>query len=543
MNEQQRESKKDKAYWARAADDVLDQFNVSKKQGLSSQAVHDLQKRYGPNRLKDTQSKSIWVILANQFKSLIILLLAAAAGLSFVFGDILEGIAIAVVIGINTAIGFFTELKAVRSMEALRSLGSVSSRVRRDNEIVEIPAEEIVPGDIVIIEGGDIVTADIRLIEASRLQANESTLTGESMPVGKQTEPVKADTELAERKNMLFKGTAITRGSAEGVVTGIGMDTELGKISSLVEHAEEEITPLEQRLNTLGHKLIWVTLIIAVLIAGGGIVAGKKIFLMIETSIALAVAAIPEGLPIVATLALARGMLRMARRNALVNRLSAVETLGATNIIFTDKTGTLTENRMTVAHIILAGGVVDIKQEDEDGGFYIDEKRIDPDHDALLKEALQIGVLCNNASLSEKDGKGSEVSGDPLEVALLIAGAQADIRRYHLAKIMPEVREEAFDPEIKMMATFHEQNDHFYVAVKGAPEAVIENCQSILTGNKTESLTEDTRREWLKRNDQMAEKGLRMLALARKIVKNQNAEAYEDLTLVGIVGLHDPPRQ
>lgn len=543
MNEKQSQPDKDRKYWASSATAVLEQFEVSPESGLSTQTVKERSKKYGSNRLKAARTKSVWIILTNQFKSLIIVLLGAAAVLSFIFGDILEGIAIAVVIGINTAIGFFTEFKAVRSMEALRRLGRVNSRVRRDNEVIEIPADEIVPGDIVVIEGGDIVTADIRLIQVSRLQADESTLTGESMPVGKQTEAVEADTELAERKNMLFKGTAVTRGSAEGVVTSIGMETELGKISSLVESAEEEITPLEKRLNKLGHKLIWATLIIALLIAGSGIFAGREIFLMIETSIALAVAAIPEGLPIVATLALARGMWRMARRNALVNRLSAVETLGATNVIFTDKTGTLTENRMTASQIVLASGVIEIRQEVEDSGFYRNGKRVHQGNDSLLMEALKIGVLCNNASLSGKDGNTDEVSGDPLEVALLVAGAKAGIKRPDLIKNMPEVHEEAFDPEIKMMATFHRQDDQFYVAVKGAPEAVMEKCQNILTAHGTEPLNEQRQREWRERNDQMAGRGLRMIACARKTVKEKDAHAYKNLTLISIVGLLDPPRQ
>lgn len=537
------ENSREEACWALSPQEVLDRFKVSKERGLSAEEVQERRKKYGSNRLPDSRTKSVWVIILDQFKSLIILLLVAAAVVSYVFGDLLEGIAIAVVIGINTAIGFFTELKAVRSMEALKRMGSVGSRVRRDNEIVEISAEEIVPGDIMIIEGGDIVTADARLVEASRLQVDESTLTGESVPVGKGSRPVDRDTELAERKNMLFKGTAITRGSGEGVVVSTGTQTELGKISSLVESAEEETTPLEQRLNTLGRKLIWVTLIIVILIAGGGILAGKEIFLMIETSIALAVAAIPEGLPIVATLALARVMWRMARRNALINRLSAVETLGATSVIFADKTGTLTENRMTVKQIVVSSSMVEIKQDNGVSGFFTDEKRVHPDDDPLLSEALKIGILCNNASFLYSEEKEDKVSGDPLEVALLAVGAQADMKRQEVVKDMPEVREEAFDPEIRMMATVHKKNDYFYVAVKGAPEAVLEKCDSILTKNGAEPLKEKARQEWLDSNERMAEKGQRMLAVARKNTNEKDVNPYEKLTFVGLVGLLDPPRQ
>jgi Ca2+-transporting ATPase len=336
------------APWAMPFEKVLSEMKVDAEKGLRDHEVRQRRKQYGRNRLRRAKKKSARLILANQFKSLIILLLAAAAILSFTFAQWMEGLAVVAVILINAGIGFFTEMKAVRSMEALRKMGSVTAKVRREGQIRELEAEAIVPGDILIIEGGDIIAADGRVILASKLQVDESTLTGESLPVSKKTDFVEKDVPLAERMGMLFKGTAATRGSGEAVVIATGMDTELGRITTLVEEAEEEVTPLEKRLDQLGHKLIWLTLGIVVVIAVTGILAGRDMFLMIETSIALAVAAIPEGLPIVATVALARGMWVMARRNALINRLSAVETLGATNVIFTDKTGTLTENRMSV---------------------------------------------------------------------------------------------------------------------------------------------------------------------------------------------------
>jgi Ca2+-transporting ATPase len=478
--------------------------------------------------------------LANQFKSLIILLLAIAAALSFAFGEWIEGIAIAVVIFINGAIGFLTELRAIRSMEALRRLGSVSARVLREEQPQEIPAQQLVPGDIVLLEGGDIVTADLRLIEASKMQADESTLTGESLPVGKKVDPLEDDVSLAERANMLFKGTAVTRGSGKGIVVATGMNTELGEISSLAEEAEEEVTPLEKRLNQLGHRLIWATLIIAGAIAITGTLAGKGLFLMIETSIALAVAAIPEGLPIVATIALARGMWRMARRNALINRLSAVETLGATSIICTDKTGTLTENRMSVTRLALASGDIEINGT---GGFTEDGEAIDPAEHHLLRQALEVGILCNNASLDQGDSNGTRNGvGDPLEVALLVAGAKAGLNRDPLLESMPEAREEAFDPEVKMMATFHEDSNRYRVAAKGAPEAIIKCCSHILTEEGEKELGVEVRRGWLGRGDQMAEDGLRVLAIARKAVDSLDAAPYEGLVFIGLIGMLDPPR-
>lgn len=347
--------------WTKSPEEILKELDVSREEGLTPREVARRKKRYGPNILTQATSQSAWVILLHQFKNLIIGLLVVASGLSFAFGDWLEGLAIIAVIVINAAIGFFTELRAVRSMEALKRLGTVSARVRRQGHVIEVPASGLVPGDIVILEAGDIVTADLRVIKASKLNADESTLTGESVPVGKDINAIKGGKDqripLAERKNTLFKGTSIPRGSAEGVVIATGMDTELGRISSLVEEAEKEATPLEKRLDKLGHKLIWVTIFIAGIIVTTGVMSGKGLIDMVETAIALSVAAIPEGLPIVATIALARGMWRMARRNALINRLSAVETLGATTVICTDKTGTLTENRMTVVSYVLGDGL------------------------------------------------------------------------------------------------------------------------------------------------------------------------------------------
>jgi Ca2+-transporting ATPase len=530
------------SFWTQPVEDVLQTFGVVKKQGLSSGDIKERQKEYGLNLLKKAARKNAWAILVNQFKNLIVVLLLAAALLSFFFGDLLEGFAIGVVIIINTVIGFLTELRATRSMEALQQLGMISSKVRRGGALMEIPAQELVPGDIVILEGGDVVSADLRLIEASRLQADESTLTGESVPVSKSVKQIEQGAVLAERKNMLFKGTSVTRGSGEGVVVGSGMRTELGKISALVEEAEEEITPLEKRLDQLARKLIWATLIIALLIVVSGILTGKEIFLMIETGIALAVAAIPEGLPIVATLALARGMWRMARRNALIRKLSAVETLGATNVIFTDKTGTLTENRMVVSSLVLESGEIKIVTQNDNTVFRQNDEQISPVKNDILIEALKIGVLCNNAVISEDMKSDQRMVGDPLEIALLNTALQADIKQSVLNKEMPEVREEAFDPELKMMATFHKANSNFYVAVKGAPESVIGLCNSVMSTGGERALSETDRKQWLSKNEEMAEQGLRLLAVAKKSVSSVEANAYEDLVLVGLIGLHDPPR-
>jgi P-type Ca2+ transporter type 2C len=548
--------------WTREWREIAEQLSVDPEQGLSKSEAQKRLEKYGPNRLREAERKSTWQIFIEQFKSLIMGLLAAAAVLSFAFGEIVEGGAIVIVILINAVIGFVTELRAVRSMEALQELSSVDAKVRRDGQATEIPAEEIVPGDVVILQGGDVITADLRLIEASKLQADESALTGESAPVGKVTSPIEdEDTPLAERESMAFKGTAVTRGAGEGIAVATGLATELGQISSLVAEAEEEATPLEVRLEKLGRKLIWVTLGIAVIVAISGIIAGRDLLLMVETAIALAVASVPEGLPIVATVALARGMWRMAQRNALINKLSSVETLGATNVILTDKTGTLTENRMTLTRISLAGATFEITGRGlaTEGDFHRangeenEADAIDPQEDERLQRFLEIGVLCNDASFSitgdtgegaAEEGDAATV-GDPLEVALLVGGAKTGMIREELLEKLPEAREVAFDADVKMMATYHELPDAsgYRVAVKGALEAVIEAATQIWTEEGRQELTEEQRETWHARNQALAEEGLRVIAMAFKEVDATEVEPYENLTFLGLAALLDPPRE
>ncbi|MGM0589474.1 MAG: cation-translocating P-type ATPase [Bacteroidota bacterium] len=515
--------------WDATGEQVCGELRVEPEQGLTASEVRRRVKQWGPNQLKAHKAKSVWAILYDQLKSLIIVLLAAATLISFLTGDHIEGWAILVVIVINTAIGFFTEMRAVRSMEALYKLGTVTTRVKREGQIREIDAKELVPGDIVVLEGGDVLTADMRILEASKLQADESTLTGESMPISKQIKPVDADTVLAERSNMLYKGTAVTRGSGLAVVTATGMHTELGNISSLVEEAEQERTPLEERLDTLGNRLIIVTVGISVIITIVGIISGKELYLMIETGIALAVATIPEGLPIVATIALARGLKTMADRNALITRLSSVETLGATEVIFTDKTGTLTENRMTVTQYVFPENQVVRLPQDQSN----------KQTNALLQTAIQIGILCNNGSWDEKEGKGT---GDPLEVALLAAARNEEMSVKEIKRDHPELREEAFDSDIKMMATWNEFGDDIRVSVKGAPGAVLDAASKIYKNGAVSALTEQDRRAMLEKNEELASQGYRLLALAYKEVSDTKQDPYHDLVLVGLVVLEDPPR-
>lgn len=530
--------------YARSADEILKEFAVRLDTGLDPKAVEQRQQEYGRNELREAKQKSPWAIFIDQFKSPVVILLLVAALTATVFGQIVEGIAIAAALVINAAIGFFTEFQALRSMEALRKMGQTTATVRRNGEEQEINAADLVPGDVVILTEGEIVPADIRLIEIENLQCNESALTGESVPVAKSPEPIQEEQPpLAERSNMAFSGTAVTRGAAEGVVVATGMGTEIGRISELVEEAEEAVTPLERRLEKLGQRLIYLVIIVGVVIAASGIVAGKDLFLMVQTAIVLAIAAVPEGLPIVSTVALGQGMWRMAQRNALVKQLSAVETLGATTVVCSDKTGTLTENRMVLRRVALAGTDVEAIRGDGGAEFRENRQSVNPKEHRALRLALRVGVLCTNAKLESVNGERG--SGDPTEVALLEGGAWAGLRREKLLEEFPEEREEAFDAKTKMMATYHRSDGSYLVAVKGAPEAVIRVCSRVRSqeGEESRELDDAGRDHWLERNQAMALDGLRVLAVAERNVADVSHQPYQDLTLLGLVGLYDPPRE
>ncbi len=529
--------------WAKAPESVLTELEVDPREGLSSEQVRQRLELYGPNSIEVENGRSWLSILAAQFKGLLVALLAVAAGLSALFGQWAEAVAVIIVLLLNALIGFITELRAVRSVEALRRLGASHANVRRGGVAQHVAALDLVPGDILLLEAGDLVAADARVVKASQLEADESSLTGESVPVAKELAELPADTLLHGRTTILHKGTPVTRGSGEAVVVATGLSTELGRISRLVATADaDESTPLEQRLSELARRLVWLTLIVAVLITLTGLGSGKSWLVLLQTAIALAVATVPEGLPIIATLTLARGVGRMARRNALVNRLAAVETLGATSVILTDKTGTLTENRMRVATLWLPAGEVQIERPQA------------PPQGELASEirsALTLAALCVTAELKpagapEVDENGDEEFGvgDPLELALLTAARTAGIERPHLLASMPEVGQVAFDSETRLMASVHRKGEGRLVVVKGAPGAVIASSASV--GSSTaEPLTGEGRDLWLSRNRELAARGLRVLALAYKNGSSGIArtDPYEDLTLVGLVGLADPPRE
>lgn len=524
----------DECPWSESAEEVLERFGVSEDTGLTDYQASQRLEEYGPNKLQ-TSSERSWVsILVAQFKSLLVLLLAVAAGLAFLFHDWIEGVAICLVLLLNAMIGFFTEFGAIRTMESLRKYNKTWATVRRSSKAKKISAKHLVPGDIVLLEAGDIVAADMRIIKCSRLQVDESALTGESLPVSKKVDPVTCNTILAERTSMLYKGTSLTRGSTVAVVVATGLATEFGVISSLVMTTHDEDTPLEKRLAGLSRKLIVVTLAITAFTLVAGLLRGRDLYLMIETSIALAVAAIPEGLPIIATLALARGMWRMARSNALINKLSAVETLGATNIICTDKTGTLTENKMVLVSVHSDAGSDDFKTH----------VRPLP----LSKQLLQVGMLCNNAELADSEdnttNRGAGI-GDPMELAILAAGMERDLSQEVLKLEYPRHHEVAFDSEVKMMATIHhdaEKGDGFFVAVKGAAEPVLAACTMLLGRDGVGAMDDVMRSHWLTKNKELASEGFRVLAIAHKEVTDAEINPYQELVFMGLVCVMDPAR-
>ena len=466
------------------------------------------------------------------------LLLIAAAAVAFAFAEWKEGTAIALVLVINGVIGFTTELRAVRSMEALRQLGNLTTRVRRNGRTIMIPAEDLVPGDVGVLEGGEVVTADLRLIESSNLSANESALTGESVAVDKKPDAVAADSTIGDRSCMVFKGTAITRGSAVGVVVATGLSTELGLISKLVEEAAPEHSPLERQLQMLSGQLIKFTLAVVALLGIVGFLQGENLLLMTKASIALAIAAIPEGLPVVATMALARGMWRMAKHNALIERLSAVETLGATTLILTDKTGTLTENNMQLQEIECLDGAYTLSPS---------RQRFQPatndgkgGNRDCLNNILTASLLCNNAELSLSDGKHV---GDPLEQALLAAAQKEGMHQKRFRAQFPRVGELAFDSTKKMMATVHAVDQGFCMYVKGAPEEVLDACSEISPpGEGLADMPSEAQAFWKSRTDDMAARGMRVLAVATRQLGSPEAADFLDLRFLGLLGLYDPPR-
>ncbi|MBW7941243.1 MAG: cation-translocating P-type ATPase [Candidatus Kuenenia stuttgartiensis] len=498
----------------------ITQLASDKENGLLSDEATKRLQQFGSNVIQADDGKSPVRILLEQFNSLMVWLLLFAAGLSFWFQEYLDATAILLVILINAVVGFWMELQALRSMNALKKMASVPSKVFRDGKLVEISSEDLVPGDVLFLEAGDVISADARIIQAAQLSVNEASLTGEAMPVEKKETELPEKTHLAERTNMLHKGTYVTNGNAKALVTATGMQTELGKIAHLVQSAKQSATPLEKKLQVFSRKLIYITIILVVLIFVVGLLTHGDYVEMLETAIALAVAAIPEGLPIVATLALAQGMMKMAKHKIIVKKLAAVETLGGTTIICTDKTGTLTQNKIEVSEVI----PVDIASEKN-------------------KELLtRIGMLCNTASVEINNNSVIEI-GDPLETGLLKYAYKQGVLKEQVEKIFPKINEVPFSSETKMMATLHKNGNGFTVFAKGAAEELLNQCTFIVNGYDKSQLTEQLKDEWKQKSEKLAASGLRIIAGAYKETTNENTPLLEDLIFAGLYCMIDPPAE
>lgn len=511
---------------------VMDAFDVNPVWGLPPAEVEQRRARYGPNAIQSVRPRPLWRLFVNQFASLIIALLGLAAVVSWLTGDKAEAAAILIVLLLNAAIGFATEWQAGRALDALRQQAKTIARVRRDGREHLMDATELVPGDIVILNPGDRVPADARILETANLRSEESALTGESTVVDKLVEPVAEDALLAERRSMLYLGTTIAAGHVQAVVTATGVNTELGRIGKLVAESPEETTPLKRRLEELGGKLVYIVIGIGAVVTVAGWLRGDSFWLMIEVGISLAVAAVPEGLPAVTTLILALGVLRMARANALVRKLPAVETLGSATVICTDKTGTLTENRMTVREYRLADGRV-VKL---DGKTHANDSK-------LLVRAVRAGLLCNEASFNPDSKAEAQSIGDPTETALLVAATQMGFDVMHERNVFPKLGERPFDAMTKRMLTLHRTPEGASVALmKGAPAVVLDACSSFAESEGSSTpLEADIRSRFLAVNEEMAGEALRVLGLAEKRVVDE--DCWETgYTFLGFVGMIDPPR-
>jgi len=507
--------------------DILHEYQTDPEKGLTPEEAALRLAALGRNAISHEKKKNLLLIFLSQLNNALVYLLVVAAGLSFFFKEWLDGFAILVVILINAIIGFYMEYQAERSMEALKKLSVLPSKVIRNGATTEINAEELVPGDLVFLEGGDMVPADGRIFRPSQLQVDEAALTGESLPIEKKEGQVDEGTTLAERTNMIYKGTFITKGNTRIIITSTGMLTEVGKIASLVQSAEQTATPLEKKLEQLSKKLIIVTVILVVIIFFTGLLNGKKFLEMLETSIALAVAAIPEGLPIVATLALAQGMLKMAKHKVIVKKLSAVETLGGTNVICTDKTGTLTQNKIEVNLIATPAGKYDVSNS----------KKTDTSEQSF-QQIVWASVLCNTASLGNK---GKE-TGDPLEIGLLKFAQQQGLNIEDLRKENPLIKEEPFSSDTKIMATMNRTKDGQRVYAKGASEELINRCNRIADSSGEHEFNAALKATWLSESEKLAASGLRVIAAGNKTSEDEK-NLSADLVFLGLIGMIDPPRE
>ena len=524
---------------ALSVEEITKNLQVDINQGLGVQEANNRNKTHGLNLYEAQPQKSVLLILFEQFKSPIVYLLLFATLVSAYFEHYIEAIAIAVVILVNAVIGFLMEMQARSSMNALKQMDIIKSRVLRDGKLQEIDSEKITPGDLIVLEAGEIVPGDGRLVESNQLQCDESSLTGESLPSLKNIEILSKETVLGDQFNMVFKGSSVMNGNGKAIITGIAKNTELGKITSLVESSVDTQTPLDKKLSALSKKLIWITLVMTTIFALTGIIQGKDWFTILETSIALSVAAFPEGLAIVSTVALSYGMVLMAKRNAIVKKLSAVETLGSTSVILTDKTGTLTENKIFVDTFCFPDETLKVSIENKVLKFKEGEIQKSKENFDKLKI---VGALCNNATSEIKEEKEKSL-GDPVEIALLHLANTSEISLDEIRKKYERIGEIPFDANTKMMATLHTSDKGNFVAAKGAVEQLLEKCTKIQFGESVKELNDSDRKKILEESEKLSEEGLRILGFAyREETKIDDGNYLIELIYLGSIGFLDPPR-
>ncbi len=521
-----------KIYHKKKIEDIFKELKTSYR-GLSEEDAKSRLQEYGLNEIKEKKKVSPLKIFFSQFKNFIIGILFVALVISLIIGENLDAIIIGIILILNAVFGFIQEYKAEKAIEALKKLASLKATVIRENKRQEIDAATLVPGDIILLETGDKIPADSRLIEIVNLETQESSLTGESTPITKDLKILPEKTPIADQKNMVFSGTIVTKGRAKAIVVQTGMNSQIGKIATLIEEEETKPTPLQIKLKQLGKLLGIATIFIVIIVFFAGILTGKETIEMFIAAVSLAVAAIPEGLPAVVTISLALGVQRMVKRHALVRKLPSVETLGSTTVICTDKTGTLTCDQMTVRKIYVNNKIIEVTGSgyETKGVFLINNKIIDPKPLNLL---LKIGTLCNDASLTE-DG----IIGDPTEAALIVSAAKASLLKSDLEKKNPRINELGFDSERKRMSTLHKMENKKIMYCKGAPDIILELCDRIIINEKISRLTRPLKKQILKQNDEFANEALRVLGFA---YKETSVLEEKNLIFVGLQAMIDPPR-
>ena len=533
--------------------DLLQARGVDARRGLTGAEVAARRAEHGPNALPETRRRPMWRVFVAQFQSPLIYILLIAAGLAFALGKHEDAAVILVVVLLNAVIGAFQEGRAEQSMDSLRKLSALKVRVRRDGQEQDIEARNLVPGDVILLTAGDAVGADARLLEAAALECAEAALTGESLPVGKSTDALPAETLLADRRNMIFSGTHITAGRGLALIVATGPATEVGRIAHLTTSATEPRTPLELRLAQFGRALVWAAVGLFVLVMGFGLLRGMPLVDIFMVAISQMVSMVPEGLPVAMTIALAVGMQRMARRGAIVRRLSAVETLGSTSVICSDKTGTLTKNEMTVTRLWLPDGrAVEVSGAGyaPEGGFALGREEIAPADDAALRPLLEAVALCNDAQLVPPDHTDPRwrTLGDPTEAALLTLAHKARLDPEALRREWPRRAEIPFDSAAKMMATQHGHTHHpNRTLLKGAPEFLLALCTQARIGGELRPLDDTLRGQIVAASEGLAVEALRVLAVAETALELDEDAGFAQFqgraVFLGLVGQMDPPRE